>query len=144
MCFVGLVLFFGYSVLVLTDLTPGYDGSDLDGLRELVKYGIRICCATIFSFGFIGLAESKFGTPNSMLRFVSDGSYWMYLIHLPIVTFITFSMFDWAIPVLGKFAIAVVSTSIICLITYKCLVRHSPIGLLLNGKRYPWKADEQS
>ncbi len=140
----GLLLFFGYCVLVLTDLTPSYDGSDQDGLREVAKYGIRICCATIFSFGFIGLAESKFGTPNNMLRFVSDGSYWMYLIHLPIVTFITFSMFDWEIPVSVKFAFAVVSTSIICLITYKCLVRHSPIGLLLNGKRYPWKADEQS
>lgn len=131
----GFLLFFGYCVLILTDQTPNYAASDLDGLRELAKYGIRICCATIFSFGFIGLAENRFGAPNKMLRFVSDGSYWMYLIHLPVVAFITFSMFEWNLPVAFKFMIAILLTTLVCLISYKFFVRNTLIGLLLNGHR---------
>ena len=59
----------------------------------------------------------------------------MYLIHLPIVTLITFSMFNLDVSPFYKFATASLVTFIICLVTYKYLVRESFIGILLNGKR---------
>ena len=130
----ALVMFLVYSVLVLTDALVGA-GTDLDGLLELLKYVVKVSCATVFSFGFIGLAEGRFGQFNERLRFISDGSYWMYLIHLPIVAFITFSMFDWTIPVIFKFMIAIALTTFVCLVSYKFFVRNTLIGLLLNGHR---------
>ena len=84
---------------------------------------------------FIGLSENRFGSYNARLRFISDGAYWMYLIHLPIVTLTTFLMFDLHIPIEIKFLIAIAVTSIICLGTYKYLVRSTLIGVLLNGQR---------
>jgi glucan biosynthesis protein C len=102
----------------------------------LLKYLLKITCAVLFSYAFIGLAESRFGSYNDKVRFVSDGAYWMYLVHLPIVSLITFSMFNLHIPIEIKFLIAIAATSIICLATYKYCVRSTPIGILLNGRRY--------
>ncbi|MQG21789.1 MAG: hypothetical protein FI725_07390, partial [SAR202 cluster bacterium] len=109
-------------------------------LLALSGYLLKMICSVLFSYAFIGLAESKFGSYNAKLRFISDGAYWMYLIHLPLVTFITFSMFNLSIPIEMKFIIAIVTTSIFCLTTYKYFVRSTPIGILLNGRRYPFKA----
>ena len=100
---------------------------------------LKIICAVLFSYAFIGLSENRFGSYNAKLRFISDGAYWMYLIHMPIVALITFLMFNLHIPVEIKFLIAIVMTSIICLGTYKYFVRSTPIGILLNGRRYPFK-----
>ena len=116
-------------------------GWDIESLW-LLQYLLKITCAVLFSYAFIGLSERRFGSYNPKLRFISDGAYWMYLIHLPIVTIITFSMFSLNIPVGVKFIIAIGATSIICLVTYKYLVRHTPIGILLNGRRYPFKTTE--
>ena len=120
----------------MTDITE----EDIYGLLELSKYLLKIICAVLFSYAFIGLSENKFSSYNAKLRFISDGAYWMYLIHLPIVALITFFMFNLHIPIEIKFLIAIVMTSIICLVTYKYLVRSTLIGTLLNGRRYPFKA----
>ncbi len=139
---IALLMFIVHAVLVIADSWVGRDEADLEGLSELVKYTIKVSCATIFSFGFIGLAESRFREFNKTFRFISDGSYWMYLVHLPIVALISFSMFDWQIPVIVKYLFAIGLTSVISLTTYKYFVRNTAIGLLLNGRRYPFKAEE--
>jgi glucan biosynthesis protein C len=108
-------------------------------LLELLQYLLKIICAVLFSYAFIGLSESRFGSYNAKLRFISDGAYWMYLIHLPIVALITFFMFNLHIPIEIKFLIAIGTTSMICLVTYKYCVRSTLIGILLNGRRYPFK-----
>mgnify|MGYP002818619526 CR=1 FL=1 len=86
-------------------------------------------------FSFIGLAEQKFSNLNPIVRFISDSSYWVYLIHLPLVAFITFFMFKITIFAELKFLIAIILTSAICLVTYKYFVRSTIIGILLNGKK---------
>ncbi len=96
---------------------------------------LKISSAVLLSFSFIGLAEQKFSNLNPIVRFISDSSYWVYLIHLPLVAFITFFMFKISIFAELKFLIAIISTSVICLVTYKYLVRHTLIGILLNGKK---------
>ena len=145
----GLVGFTLYMILSVTeskDLVTDIYSQDLTSTGEeekellgLLPYLLKIICGVLFSYAFIGLAEKRFGAYNPRLRFISDGAYWMYLIHLPIVTFITFFMFNFHMPIEIKFLIAIVMTSIICLGTYKYFVRSTPIGILLNGRRYPFK-----
>jgi surface polysaccharide O-acyltransferase-like enzyme len=96
---------------------------------------LKATCAILFSYGFIGLSEVKFGTDSHTWRWLSDSAYWVYLVHLPIVTMITFAMFSISIPVEIKFIVSIVLTSVIGVVTYKYLVRGTVIGLLLNGKR---------
>ena len=103
---------------------------------------LKTICAILFSYAFIGLAESRFSAYSSKLRFVSDGSYWIYLIHLPVVSFLTFSMFKIPVWIEIKFFVAIIVSAIIGLITYKYLVRSTLIGVLLNGKRIPFNKAE--
>jgi glucans biosynthesis protein C len=74
---------------------------------------------------------------NRALKFVSDASYWIYLIHLPFVFFflITFSIAG--VAVAANILLTSLLTFGIGLVTYKLLVRHTPISLLLNGIIHP-------
>jgi glucan biosynthesis protein C len=96
---------------------------------------LKVINAVLFSYALIGLTEAKFGNQNSILRYVSDASYWIYLIHLPLVTLITFSMFQITLFIEIKFMIAILLTSLIGFVTYKYFVRSTVIGILLNGKK---------
>ena len=72
---------------------------------------------------------------NTLLNYLSDSSYWMYLIHLPIVVFIQTLLIETSLPVWLKLAIVTLSTAACCLISYVVFVRYTPIGWLLHGKR---------
>ena len=141
----GLASFISYMILEFMNLVTDIYSTEMKGDEYLkaisepfaiITVSIKIICGVLFSYAFIGLSEKRFGAYNPRLRFISDGAYWMYLIHLPIVTLITFVMFNFHMPIEIKFLIAIVMTSIICLGTYKYFVRSTPIGLLLNGKRH--------
>jgi len=144
----GLIGFILYMIVDSKNLATDIYSADLTGeeyFRAIVepvaatKIFIQMICAILFSYAFIGLSEKKCGSYNAKLRFISDGAYWMYLIHLPIVTLITFFMFNLHMPIEIKFLIAIAMTSIICLGTYKFVVRSTLIGILLNGRRHPFK-----
>ncbi len=131
---VGLAGFTLYMILRSKNLATEITSTSLTGedyLRAgsepfaLVAVFLKTICAILFSYSFIGRAES---------RFISDGSYWMYLIHLPIVTLITFFMFNLHILIEIKYLIAIVMTSIICSATYKYFVKSTFVGILLNGR----------
>lgn len=72
---------------------------------------------------------------NAWLKFCSDSSYWVYLIHLPIILFLQTLLIPVAIPVLAKLVFVVVATWLFCMATYVVFVRYTPIGWMLNGKR---------
>jgi glucan biosynthesis protein C len=99
--------------------------------------GLKSINGVLFSYALIGFAEEKFGDYSSVLRFISDSSYWIYLIHFPLITLITFSMFNITLFLELKFIIAIIVTSLIGLISYKYMVRSTLIGVLLNGKKLP-------
>ena len=56
-------------------------------LAETVCYGTS---AVLFSLGLIGLFERFLRTPRPWVRWLADSSYWIYIMHLPVVTFLTF------------------------------------------------------
>ena len=58
-------------------------------------------------------------TDNKYLKFIADSSYWIYLVHLPIVTLITFVMLPLNIFAEIKFILAIGLTSLFCLVSYK-------------------------
>ena len=144
---VGILSFILYMVLESRNSLPDVYGANLTGNEyfkaifeafAVITISVKTIGAFLVSYAFIGLAEKHFGSYSPRIRFISDGAYWMYLIHLPIVTLITFFMFNLQIPIEIKFVTAILMTSIICMTTYKIFVRSTPIGILLNGKRHPF------
>lgn len=87
------------------------------------------------SFGLIGLCRKIFSTEKAWVRYVSDASYWMYLAHLPLVFLAQKYVAGWDAPAIAKLVVICIGLAIILLASYQLLVRHTPIGWLLNGRR---------
>ena len=51
-------------------------------LAFAAAYGVAIWC---WSFAVIGLAMRFLSRENARVRYVADASYWIYLVHLPVV-----------------------------------------------------------
>lgn len=72
---------------------------------------------------------------SSSLRFIADSSYWVYLVHLPIVLFLQTLLIPLEAAWVIKLAIVIAGTFVASLSTYVVFVRYTPLGWLLHGKR---------
>lgn len=85
----------------------------------------------------IGACKLLFKHSNKVLRYISDASYWLYLIHLPIVIWLQIAFAElpmhWAI----KLTSICFITFIVSLILYDVFVRATFVGATLNGKKQP-------
>ena len=97
----------------------------------------------LFTFGVTGLFI-RYGSNHSIrMRYISDSSYWVYLIHLPLTAIIPAFVWKLPFPAIVKFIIVLSITTLICFTTYHFLVRNTFIGKFLNGKKYPRKMIEK-
>lgn len=119
----GTVLFF----ILILNKQPG--GS------LMMKQGLAAASCACFIFGFLAVFQKHFHRYSSRLRYIMDASYWVYIIHLPIVAFIPGLMVDLPLAAGWKFLITFSTTTIICFLSYQFLVRSTVIGVFLNGKR---------
>ncbi|MGY8711817.1 acyltransferase family protein [Bradyrhizobium sp. 18BD] len=101
-------------------------------LVSAILYAPAIWIAT---FAVMGLALRFMSGFSPTRRYLADASYWLYLIHMPIVMTlqVALSQLDW--PGLVKFAIILVVAIPPMLASYHLLVRFTFIGAVLNGRR---------
>ncbi len=85
-------------------------------------------------FGLIGLTLKLFSGESAAVRYVADASYWIYIIHLPIVVALQIWMSQWQIMAELKFVLILAMSLPIMLASYHLLVRGSFIGWMLNGR----------
>ncbi|MBN9691525.1 MAG: acyltransferase family protein [Verrucomicrobia bacterium] len=92
---------------------------------------------TMWSLVFltIGVFRKLCRRPNPSVRYVADSSYWMYLVHLPLVVWLQVAVAE--LPGHWSLKLLFVSTVTIALslLTYDLFVRSTFIGGLLNGRR---------
>ena len=87
-------------------------------------------------FGIMGLFIRYTSNHSNLMRYISDASYWVYLIHLPLTVIIPGLIVDWPIHAIIKMLFVSTCTSIICFVSYHYLVRNTFIGQFLNGRKY--------
>lgn len=88
------------------------------------------------TMGWIGFFIDRMSAPLPWVRYLADASYWVYLIHLPIVVALQVWVSDWTSLPLQLLVINAVTFGL-ALITYDLFVRDTPIGSWLNGRRRP-------
>ena len=91
----------------------------------------------------MGLCLRLLSGRNPVLRYLADASYWVYILHLPLVMLAQVWIQDWTGPWWLKLAGVSGGVFAVCLITYELLVRHSFMGRWLNGRRVPWRRPRQ-
>lgn len=89
----------------------------------------------LWAFGFMGLALAVWSGAGAVRRYLADASYWIYLVHLPVVMALQIALAPLAWPALAKYAIVVLATMLVTTATYALMVRRTWIGAWLNGRR---------
>lgn len=78
--------------------------------------------------------------------YISQSSYWVYLVHLPIVSLAAWYLVDVDVPAVLKFLLAGAFTALVAFCSYHYLVRRTWNSVLLNGRRFslrwPWLEQE--
>ena len=73
---------------------------------------------------------------SKTLRYITDSSYWVYIINMPIVTIIQIVLIPFDISIFLKFIIVLCSGLFISMFSYEYFVRYTFIGIILNKKRH--------
>ena len=105
---------------------------------DAVRFAGATCYALAIwttTFAVIGVALRFLSGFSATRRYIADASYWLYLIHLPIVMALQVAVFslDWPWP--AKFATILLVAVPVMFVSYQVLVRYSVIGAVLNGRR---------
>lgn len=89
-----------------------------------------------FSLGFWGLALAAFKSYKPWVRYFSDCSYWVFLVHLPILAAVAALIHYWPGAAELKFLIVLMGGLVVCVGSYALFVRNSWIGEALSGRRF--------
>ncbi len=92
-----------------------------------------------FTLAMVGIFVQYFQKPSPVFRYIADSAYWLYLAHVPVLMLIQIQMAHWAIPWYLKIVLMNGLLFIILLVSYHFLVRSTFIGVILNGRRYPFR-----
>jgi glucans biosynthesis protein C len=106
-----------------------------EGITKLLNAGLYALSAWGWTLGLLGLALRFFAQRSAVWRYVADASYWVYLVHLPLVMFgqVWLARVDaaWWL----KFLVVVLGVLSVAFSSYHVLVRFSFVGVVLNGSR---------
>ena len=94
----------------------------------------------LWSFALIGLALRHLSRPSAALQYMSDSSYWVYLVHMLGTIGFGALLYGVHLPAEVKILLNIAATTIMGLATYHLFVRKTAVGQLLNGKRGPLPA----
>jgi len=101
-------------------------------------YALSIWCWT---FGLLGAAVRFASRESAVRRYLADASYWMYLVHLPLVFGMQVVLMEVPLHWTVKFPLIVAVALAVLLASYHFLVRSTFLGELLNGRRIARKRD---
>jgi len=99
-------------------------------------YGIVMLLLVL---GVTGFFVRYFEKPSKKWRYLADSSYWLYIIHFPIVVFFQVALYRWEVYWAFKFTLINVVSFTVMLLSYHFLVRATFIGATLNGRRLSLK-----
>jgi glucan biosynthesis protein C len=116
------------AVLYASDGPRGWHLGALAQALEAVSSGLLV-------FGFLALFLRYFGEPSARVRYLVDASYWVYLVHLPVVCLLPGLLGPDAWWPGAKFILVVAVSVGFSLATYEWAVRRTRLGVFLNGKR---------
>ena len=109
--------------------------SPLHGADALALAVLGALFAWLVVFGAIGAAHRLFRHANPTLSYLADSSYWIYLVHMPVLGLIQGDLFLIPGHAAWKMPVTLIGTLAVGFASYHCLVRYTAIGTWLHGPR---------
>jgi peptidoglycan/LPS O-acetylase OafA/YrhL len=139
----NLALALGFTALCLSmaGVAPLMALEPLGPQRTLFA-GVYSLATWTWTFAVVGMALRFLSNHSPVRRYIADSSYWLYLIHLPIVMALQAAVakLDW--PAEVKILLVLGVAFPLMFASYQFLVRRSFVGAILNGRRAPKAAAE--
>jgi peptidoglycan/LPS O-acetylase OafA/YrhL len=107
---------------------------------DTIRFAGAACYALAIwttTFAVIGVALRFLAGFSVTWRYLADASYWLYLIHIPIVMALQVAVSTLDLPWPVKFVSLLAIAFAVMFASYQILVRHSFVGAVLNGRRMP-------
>ena len=101
-------------------------------LAATIVLGLMTWSALFAIWGFFARFAA---TESPFWRYVSDASYWVYLIHIIFLGPGQQALTETDLGPEARYAIAVGGSIAIAFLTYQLFIRHTPIGTFLHGRR---------
>jgi glucan biosynthesis protein C len=108
-----------------------------------VPSSVRLIYAMVYAiaiwtwvFAIMGFAVRYCFRPRASVRYVADSSYWMYLVHAPLVLALQTLVMYWPGSWVVKFPFILLVAFSLLLLSYRYFVRFTFVGAVLNGRRY--------
>lgn len=120
---------------VLFWLADGFAANRIAPPRHFLHALLAACAGFWMTVWCLLVARRWLAGQNVIMRWLADASYWVYLVHLPLLFAVQYRLLDVQLHWGVKFAIALVSTMTLSFASYQWLVRGTPIGRLLNGQQ---------
>jgi len=86
-------------------------------------------------FGLWGCFNTIKFKASKQLAYLTDSSYWVYIINMPFVASIQILLIPISISIFLKFIISFLGALILSLLSYELFVRYTFLGTLINRKR---------
>lgn len=118
-------------------LFPAYLALVASGVRSQsspVAAGLLTATCVSLTFGWWSACERLQASPPAWGRYLAGASFWIYLVHHPLVPLCQISFRGTGWTAQGQFAMTVGVTLYLALASYEVAVRRTAIGRFLNGR----------
>lgn len=112
------------------------------GSHPYIKAAGNVLLCWLSIFVCTGLFLKFCGQPSPRWRYMSDASYWLFIMHMPVVVGLQVALLPVPLPALAKVPIVLALAVAILIVSYDFMVRPTWVGALLNGRRYKRRLPE--
>ena len=109
-------------------------------LAAVITHGF---CTWTLIYLAIGCALRFFDYESPWILYTSQSSYWVFLLHMPVVCLVAWWLVPYDLPAIFKFFLVGGVTTVVCFTTYHYWVRKTWVSVFLNGRRFdldwPWR-----
>lgn len=123
--------------LYLVGARPQFHVHELSPLLRAIYAGSYLVAAWCWMFFLLGAAARFLEHPSARVRYLADASFFIYILHLPLVYALQAWMIRWPLHWSVKFPLIVVVAFGLLIVMYHYLVRSTFVGQFLSGRRYP-------
>jgi glucan biosynthesis protein C len=119
-------------------------------VTEVTPGGILITCARAESewlliAGALSIALRFFTVSNSLLRYLSEAAYPLYVLHMPVLILVGVTVVQWNLPLAITLPLVVIAALALTLAFYEFVVKRiMPLRLLFGLRARPAKAAARS
>lgn len=120
---------------MLWPLIHQHVGSELQGQVRILLATLFVVHAWLAVSGWMGLCLRWLDrTPPSAVKYVAAASFWIYLLHHPVVGLTQVTLRPLAVSPMLKFGLTLTMGVALPLLTYEAFVRRTWVGVMLNGR----------